>query len=278
MEAGPVVDAHVHCFDPRFPYHPAAPYRPEAPATVESLLDVMDGAGVDFAVVVQAEPYQDDHACLEHCLDVGRGRLRGTCLFFADRPDAPAQMRALARRGDIVAARIHAYAPERMPPFGKPELRRFWKEAADLGLVIQLHFEPRAAPGFEPLIREFARTPVIVDHLGRPLQGSPEEFERVLGWARFDNVHVKLSEVPPRTVYPHRDAVPYVRRLLEAFGADRMLTGGGFGPGATGASYRAERERLRSFVADRSEAEQAMIFGGTAMKLFRLAAAPHSGG
>jgi hypothetical protein len=66
----PVVDTHLHCFagarDPRFPYHERAPYRPEAPATPERLLDRMDGAGVDFAVVVHPEPYQDDHRYLEH--------------------------------------------------------------------------------------------------------------------------------------------------------------------------------------------------------------------
>ena len=39
---------------------------------------------------------------------------------------------------------------------------------------MQLHLEPRYAPGFEPLIREF-RTPVIIDHLGRPFQGTPRE-------------------------------------------------------------------------------------------------------
>ena len=41
---------------------------------------------MDYAVVVHPEPYQDDHRYLEHCLDVGRGKLKGTCLFFADRP------------------------------------------------------------------------------------------------------------------------------------------------------------------------------------------------
>jgi predicted TIM-barrel fold metal-dependent hydrolase len=72
--------------------------------------------------------------------------------------------------GKVVAARIHAYAPERLPPFGSPELRAFWGHVGQLGLAVQLHFEPRYAPGFEPLIREFSGTRVIIDHLGRPFQ------------------------------------------------------------------------------------------------------------
>ena len=117
----PVVDAHLHCFagkdDARFPYHPNAPYRPDAPATPERLIELMNSAGVNHAIVVHPEPYQDDHRYLEHCLEVGKGRLKGTCLFFAGRSEG---MAALVKRLPIVTARIHAYAPERLPPFGKP--------------------------------------------------------------------------------------------------------------------------------------------------------------
>ncbi|MGH9842002.1 MAG: amidohydrolase family protein [Blastocatellia bacterium] len=127
----------------------------------------MDGAGVIHAIVVHPEPYQDDHRYLEHCLQVGKGRLKGTCLVFADQPASVKLLAGLAKRGDIVAARVHAYAPDRLPPFGKPELRTLWKKASDLGMAIQLHFEPRYAPGFEPYIREFAKTTVIIDHRRR---------------------------------------------------------------------------------------------------------------
>src|SRR5499426_1875674 len=156
-----VIDTHLHCFagvdDARFPYHPRAPYRPPAAATPERLLKCMDGAGVNHAVVVHPEPYQDDHRYLEHCLAVGKGRLKGTCLFFAERPGSIEAMRELVKKlgpGRVLAARIHATNPERLPPFGKPELRDFWRAAADLGLALQLHFEPRHAPGFEPLIAD----------------------------------------------------------------------------------------------------------------------------
>src|SRR5262245_28726246 len=248
----PVVDTHLHCFagsrDARFPYHPKAPYRPDAPATPEHLLKCMDGAGVDFAVVVHPEPYQDDHSYLEHCLEVGKGRLKGTCLVFADRSGASEKVGDLAKRLPVVAARIHAYAPERLPPFGKPELRALWKAAADAGLAVQLHFEPRYAPGFEELIKEFAGTTVLVDHLGRPFQGTPAEYDRVVGWSRFPNVVMKLSSVPSARAYPHRDPAPVLKRLTEAFGADRLMYGGGFDAQATPESYRAERERLRALL------------------------------
>lgn len=272
----PVVDTHLHCFagtaDARFPYPAGAPYRPEKPATPEHLLDCMAGAGVDFAVVVHPEPYQDDHRYLEHCLKVGGEKVKGTCLFFADRPDATARMAELVRRlpGRIAAARVHAYAAERLPPFGKPELRALWKQAAELGLMMQLHFEPRYAPGFEPLIQEFPETKVLIDHLGRPLQGTPEEHEAVIRWSRFPNTVMKISALPEPTKYPHRDVQPIVRRLTDAFGADRLMAGYTFEADATPATYRASREKIAAVIAHLSTADQAKVLGGTAARLFKF--------
>jgi predicted TIM-barrel fold metal-dependent hydrolase len=272
----PVIDTHLHCFagkdDKRFPYHARAPYRPDAAATPQRLLELMDGAGVDHAIVVHPEPYQDDHKYLEYCLDVGKKRLKGTCLLFADRSGSVDQLPALVTRLAVVAVRIHAYAPERLPPFGKPELRQLWKKATDLGLAVQLHFEPRHAPGFEPLIREFADTRVIVDHLGRPFQGAPKEHAVVVRWSRFKNVVMKLSAIPTEKEYPHRDVRPVVRQLAGAYGADRLIYGGGFGATATVESYRAARERVRGLVGHLSTADQAKVLGGNAAALFKFGA------
>jgi predicted TIM-barrel fold metal-dependent hydrolase len=264
------IDTHLHCFagnDQRFPYHPRAPYRPPA-ATPEHLLKCMDGAGVDYSIVVHPEPYQDDHRYLEHCLAVGKERVKGTCLVFADQPDSVSKLSDLAKRLPVVTTRIHAYAPDRLPPFGKPELRNLWKKATDLGLALQLHFEPRYAPGFEPLIKEFTTTKVIIDHLGRPFQGTPEEHETVVKWARFENTVMKLSAIPAAETYPHRNIAPVIKRLVTAFGPTRVIYGGGFGAEATAESYRAAFERARSFIDFLSADDQANIFGLNAARLF----------
>eukprot|EP00913_Durusdinium_trenchii_P023360 g21938.t1 len=247
----PVVDTHLHCFagasDKRFPYHRRAPYQPQAAATPEHLLHCMKGAGVDYAVVVHPEPYQDDHRYLEHCLSVGGKRLKGTCLFFCDRAGSLEKMPTLVKKwpGRIVAARLHAYAPKRLPPFDAPkQIRKLWTTAADLGLAMQLHFEPRYAPELERYIKEFPKTRVIIDHLGRPFQGTPKEHAVVVRWARFSNTIMKVSSLPAQDKYPHRKIGPVIRQLTKAFGADRMIYGGGFNAAATPKSYRAYRATI----------------------------------
>jgi predicted TIM-barrel fold metal-dependent hydrolase len=266
-----VIDTHVHCFagpaDDRFPYHPGGPYRPPAPATPQDLLRAMDAAGVAAAVIVHPEPYQDDHRYLEYCLAQAPSRLKGTALFFADRPDTPARLRELAKRCALAAVRVHAYVPERLPPFGKPELRALWKLAGELGLAVQVHFEPRYAPALEPLIEEFKDVRVLIDHLGRPFQGTPDEYDRVVRWSRYPNTVMKLSSLPARENYPHRDPAPVVRRLTDAFGADRLMWGGGWHGGAAGDGYRAERERARGVLQHLSARDQQKVFGDTAAQV-----------
>jgi predicted TIM-barrel fold metal-dependent hydrolase len=267
----PVVDTHLHCFagkdSEKFPYHKDGPYTPDDAATPEHLLSCMKEAKVDFAIVVHPEPYQDDHRYLEHCLEVGKDKLKGTCLFFADRSDSPTRLKDLAKKLPLVAVRIHAYSPDRLPPFGKPELKALWKAASDAGLAVQLHFEPRYADGFEPLIKEFKDTRVFIDHLGRPFQGTEKEHATVLKWGKFDNVVMKLSAVPSRNNYPHRDPQPVVKQLTEVFGATRLMYGGGFHAKATGKSYLAERERVAGLLAHLSATDREKILGGTAAKL-----------
>ncbi len=268
----PRIDCHLHCFagdsDQRFPYHANAPYRPAAAATPEHLLKCMDGAGVASAIVVHPEPYQDDHRYLQHCLEVGGGRLKGTALVFADTLGAPERLRELANQMPLIAVRVHAYAPGRLPPFGSQALHQLWRTASELGLAVQLHFEPRYAPGFEPLIREFHQTLVIIDHLGRPFQGTPQEHSMVLRWGELPNTVLKLSSIPEPTSYPHRDIRPVIADLMQAYGADRMIYGGGFNAEATPESYRAAFERGASYLNGFSAEDQAKVLGGNAQRLF----------
>jgi predicted TIM-barrel fold metal-dependent hydrolase len=104
--------------------------------------------------------------------------------------------------------------------------------------------------------------------LGRPFQGTPDEYAVVLGWSRFPNTIMKLSSLPTRDQYPHRELDPIIKNLTQRFGPDRLIYGGGFGAEATGDSYRAYREKVRSYLVHQTVEDQAKIFGGTAAKLF----------
>ena len=112
---------------------------------------------------------------------------------------------------------------------------------------------------------------MIIDHLGRPLQGTPEEHAVVVQWARFKDTVMKLSAIPSTSTYPHRDVGAVIKRLADAYGPDRLIYGGGFGADATPQSYQAARERARSTIVHLSAEDQAKVLGGTAAKFFAFA-------
>jgi predicted TIM-barrel fold metal-dependent hydrolase len=89
----------------------------------------------------------------------------------------------------------------------------------------------------------------------------------VVGWAKHKNVVVKLSALPEPERYPHRKIAPVVRRLTDAFGAARLIYGGGWRAGVTAKAYRAERERIAGHLAHLTAGERAAVLGGNAARL-----------
>ena len=144
-----------------------------------------------------------------------------------------------------------------------------WTAATELGIAVQLHFEPRYAPGFERYIRDFPDTKVLIDHLGRPFQGTPEEYARVLAFARYPNTIMKLSAVPTARQYPHREIGPVLKQIVNAWGPDRLMYGGGFGAGAT-ASPTVPNGNASAPCCPIYRADQDKVLGGNAVRLFRL--------
>lgn len=268
----PLVDSHIHCFagpnDLRFPYHPLATYQPEEAAPPERLLELMDATGVDYGIVVHPEPYQDDHRYLEYCLEVGQGRLKGVALVFAERPGSIDQLPDLVRRMPIVGIRIHAHQPDRLPPFGQPELYDLWKMASDLGIAVVLQFAPPYAPGFEPYIREFSETTVVIDHLGRPNLGTPEEYERVLSFARYPNTVVKYGSLPDPSVYPAEELQRVSDRVVSEWGTDRLIWGGVYDATSTVETYPTMRRRVEALLSNLSGEDLSKVLGGNAARLF----------
>lgn len=281
----PAIDSHIHLFardQARFPYHSRATYKPP-PSPLEDYVAFVKQAGIAHTIIVHPEPYQDDHSYLEYCFanEPSPMYFKGTCLFDPIAPDTPSKMAELVQRnrGRIVALRIHENRKAGESPtvsgairdrdLKHPAMRTTWRKAHELGLAIQMHMIPLHAPEVAALAAEFSSTPVIIDHLARAGEGTPEQYGRVLAMSKLPNVRMKFSGVgySSKEKPPHRDAKDIVRRTYDAFGPDRMLWGG---LGATAAQF-AQQTATFDFMFDFiSESDRAKIRSGTAAKLFRF--------
>lgn len=232
-----IVDWGAHMFSRdqrRFPFHPQATYKPDISQLLDdplaAYLNYMRREQIDRAVLVQPEPYGDDHGLLLECLAREPERLRGASLFYPKDLDAPRKLAELVERDPrIVAVRFHAHRGKEsyLGSFADDGVRALWRAAAELGLVVELHIGPNYAADAATAIAAYASVPVLIDHLAEPHMGSPVEYAEVLGLARFDNVYMKISGLSHISVDAplYRDVKRFTRLVADTFGPKRLVWG-----------------------------------------------------
>jgi predicted TIM-barrel fold metal-dependent hydrolase len=122
---------------------------------------------------------------------------------------------------------------------------------------------------------------IVIDHLARVdlTKSDPaEEVAKLTRLAKYPNVWVKVSELnilSPSKKYPYADMFPWVRRVYDAFGPDRLLWGTGY-PGTTRTqagrpSLEQELTLVRQEIPFFSAEDREKILGRNAAALWKFA-------
>lgn len=262
-----IIEWNTHIFHPdgkRYPFHPEAAYRPKVAAEPADPLaayrERMVTEGIERAVLVHPEPYGDDHRLILDCLANDAELFRGTSLFYPRDPDAPRKLEELVRQQPaIVATRFHAHRGKDvyLDSFDDPGVRSLWEKAVELGLIVELHIGPNFAQQVAAVLRDLPHSTVLVDHLAEPQTGDGVEFAQVLELAMFDQVYMKLSGMNhfARDEPLYTSVRPFTRRVVEAFGPERMVWGSGT-PGIVDAH-----------MEEYSEADRDLVRGGNVARI-----------
>jgi len=261
-----VVDSHCH----------TSPYWFEP---VESLLHQMDRNDVERAVLIQYNGQTDNEYQFE-CVRRYPGRFASVVIVDSAKPAAVDDLARLAERG----ARGVRLAPGARSPGEDP--LAIWRKASELGLAVSCGGTSAelASDEFAALVGTLPSLPIVLEHLGSINQpdgeGAPYELRRkVLALARHSNVYIKVhgvGEIASRP-YPFVQPFPFAGRVppllelaFEAFGPERMMWGSDFPPVSSREGYRNALRWTMDQFAGKSEADRALIFGGTALRAFRL--------
>jgi predicted TIM-barrel fold metal-dependent hydrolase len=280
---GVLIESHVHLVSDDAAKFPFAEGRTSRPNPVEQYSKFAAEAGISHTVIVSPEPYQDDMRYLEYALTRGPspGFFKGTCLFDPISPETPKRLETLVRKnpGRIASLRIHELHPAGTPStttgvirdrdLKDPRMETTWRATHELGLSMLIQLIPHYAPQLGDLAAKFREMPVILDHLARPGQGTAEEYEQVLKLATIPRVYMKFSGTgvasASKQPFPHEDAKPFVKRVYEAFGADRMIWGE---LGSSMAEFDRAVQLFDLMFDFAPETERAKIRGLTSQKLF----------
>lgn len=259
-----VVDSHCHVSE--------SWYEP-----VESLLYQMERNDVRHAVLIQMQGQLNNDYQFA-CARRYPGRFAPVVVLDTERADAP---EALARLADRGASGVRLFATTRSP--GADPLA-IWHAAARLGLTVSCagDGEAFANPAFSATVAALPRLPIVLEHLAsvsRPIDDPRERElrERAFALSRYPNVHIKITglgefcrrALPATEPFPfHEPIPPYLERAYEAFGPERMMWGSDYPPVSGREGYRNALRLTLDRFADKSAADRALIFGGTALRLF----------
>ena len=157
----------------------------------------------------------------------------------------------------------------------RPDVRRGLRAVAAAGLVYDLLTLPHQLPAAIDTVRALPGLTFVLDHLSKPPISVGELHpwaELVRELAALPNVSCKLSgmvtEAGPRwTVAGLR---PYAEVVLDAFGPARVMFGSDWPVCLLASSYADVTSAARELTAALTREEQALVFGGTAARVYGL--------
>lgn len=279
-----IVDTHVHVWEidpPKYPVGPTAPTwntYPDEPGTADELLAEMKVHGVDRAVLVQTSWSTWDNGYIADSAARFPDRFSGQGLIDPQDAGNAEQVRYWVQERGLTGFRFHPmYYPDEKILL-TAQNGPMWEEIAAADAVIQFHLRAAEADQIEVIARRYPHLTLILDHLGYPQVDAPEsDYQAIVDLARYDNVHVKLSDVNGHSsqAYPYTDMHPFIVRILSAFGSERMIWGTGY-PGHHRAkhswpSLAQELRLIREGLPFLREEDRERILGGTAARIWGLA-------
>jgi predicted TIM-barrel fold metal-dependent hydrolase len=145
-------------------------------------------------------------------------------------------------------------------------------KAGELGIPVGFLCSPDNFDEIDALCTASPSTPAIIDHFGHCTPDQPADFERLLELAGHSNLHVKLSEWPRASNegWPYADLFSWIPRLIDAFGADRLMWGTDFPFIVEQTGYDRGWSIAEAIQPALSDEQLRDILGGTAARLFSI--------
>jgi len=144
------------------------------------------------------------------------------------------------------------------------------------GLIYDILIYERHLPATIRFVDRHPNQIFVLDHIAKPriADGVLEPWRsNILELAKRENVYCKLSGLVTEAHWKSwspADLQPYVECVLDAFGPRRLMFGSDWPVCLVASGYKKWMLTIQGFLARLSSAEQALIFGGVAAKVYSL--------
>jgi len=283
MTKTPVVDAHHHFWDPtRRDYYwmggdeLASIRKPIGP---EDLRPLLVQNKVDRTVIVQTVPSVEEtqeFLSIAANTDFVAGVVGWVDLTDPAVDDILAELKGGENGKWLVGIRHQVHDEDDPDWVARKDVIRGIKAVGAAGLAYDLLPKQRELPACLPAVDANPEMRFVVDHIAKPLIASGEMepwAARLKELAKRPNVYCKLSGMVTEADWKNwkpEHLKPYVERVLEWFGEDRVMFGSDWPVCLLVADYGTVKGTLESLLGNPRGNTYAKIFGGNATAFYRL--------
>lgn len=285
MPDDPIVDSHVHLWDPtrfRMPWLDGNERlnRPFSTADYDEHTAGIDVEAYVYLEVDVAPSYRLLEATWAVAQGTTDGRLRGVvaCAPLEDGDTVRTFLDALMELGPTIkGVRRLVQGEADLDYCLRPSYVRGVELLGEYGLSCDLGVNWRQLPATVELVRQCPGTRFVLNHLGNPpiRDGIWEPWrDRISEMAALPNVVCKVSGATTAANWESWSVEtirPYVEHVLESFGEDRVLYGGDWPVVLNAAAYRAWVDALDEITAGLSESARRKLWHDNAVRVYRLA-------
>ena len=277
----PIVDSHLHLWDPHhltYPWLSGALDRPFLPADFQAATGSVVVESMVFLECAAAPSQALNEAIW--VLDQAKAEPRIAAMVChapleqgnAVRPD----LERLSAMDKVKGVR-RIYQDEPDPAFClRPDFIKGVQALADHGLSFDMCLKHPQLQASIALADACPNVPIVLDHIAKPgiKAGLMQPWaDQMRDLARRENVVCKLSGVATEAAadWTPDTLRPYMEVALDAFGPNRLMFGGDWPVSTLAITYPAWVAVVDTLIADLSKAEQRQIYRDTAQQFYRLA-------
>jgi L-fuconolactonase len=278
-----VIDAHHHFWDPARRQYPwlgdelAAIRRRYGP---DDLRPLLQAAGVERTVLVQTISSLDEtreFLATAAATDFIAGVVGWVDLMDPAVGKTLTDLRQGPGGGFLVGIRHQVHDEPDPSWLLRPAVQHGIRAVGDAGLAYDLLVRTRELPAALETVRSLPHVRFVIDHLAKPeiVAGlrDPAWERAMVPFADCENVSCKLSGMVTEagwTDWTPDDLQPYVEHVLEWFGPERCIFGSDWPVCLLAATYAQVIEALKNTLGDLGGAGTEAVFGGNAIRIYRL--------
>jgi predicted TIM-barrel fold metal-dependent hydrolase len=245
----------------------------ETGASVRELLEMMDDARVDAALLVSSWVYGSDHSYALEAASASPARFGVVGPVDPTLPDVGERVRTFREHAGALGIRVVERRGVTVP-LGDSGWDEVFRPAEEAGVPVFL-LGPQVISSVPGIARAHPELQLVLDHLGGiasssvgPSASGIARLPELLSLAQYDNVALKCTNVPTlsRAGYPFADLWPLLHAVLSAFGPERTMWGSDITMHRGDLSYSEAVGYIRE-TTELSESEKTLVLGASLRRI-----------